>query len=177
MLVRLEDIPPEGLEVAFTDASLKPGDLGEQAVEVLEAPRAELRLVRQDDRVRARGTYRSKLTLICSRCLVGAPFDLAGDVDWQFLPEAEAGKSAAGAGEEVHLQGDELEAVFYRGREIDLGRALKDELALALPMAPLCRPDCAGLCPECGKPKGEDGCGCVRVETDPRWAALAKLKQ
>ena len=180
MRVRLEDIPPEGLEVAFEDTRLKPGDLGEQVVEVLEAPRAELRLLRQGDRVRAQGSYRARLTLVCSRCLVGAPFDLTGEIDWQFLPEAQAAKPGGGkrsGAEEVHLQENELEAVFYQKGELDLGKVLKDELALELPMAPLCRPDCAGLCPECGKPKAEGGCDCLRRETDPRWAALAKLKE
>ena len=147
---------------------------------MLKAPSAQLRLLRQGDRVRARGTYRAGVMLACSRCLEPASFELEGELDWQFLPETEAGETGAGArgmAEELHLNEEELEAVFYREGKIDLGSALRDELALGLPMAPLCRPDCAGLCPDCGRPKGDAGCDCSREEMDPRWAALAKLKQ
>jgi uncharacterized protein len=46
---------------------------------------------------------------------------------------------------------------------------------LELPMAPLCRDDCAGLCPQCGANRNEGDCGCV-APRDPRWANLDVLR-
>jgi uncharacterized protein len=61
--------------------------------------------------------------------------------------------------------------------EIDLAALLADELALAEPMHPLCRPDCPGLCPGCGGRLEEGGHeGHVVAEVDPRLAALADWK-
>jgi uncharacterized protein len=80
------------------------------------------------------------------------------------------------AAEEVHLGGDEMDLVFFTGDELDLAQALRDEIGLNLPMAPLCRADCAGLCPVCGRDLNQGRCDCRRDQTDPRWAKLARLE-
>jgi uncharacterized protein len=59
--------------------------------------------------------------------------------------------------------------------EIDLGPLVRDAVVLELPMAPLCREDCAGLCPQCGANRNEGDCGCV-APRDPRWANLDVLR-
>jgi uncharacterized protein len=58
---------------------------------------------------------------------------------------------------------------------IDLGPLVRDAIVLDLPMAPLCREDCLGLCPQCGADRNEGECACV-VPTDPRWANLDVLR-
>ena len=58
---------------------------------------------------------------------------------------------------------------------IDLGPLARDAVVLELPMAPLCREDCAGLCPQCGANRNEGDCGCV-APRDPRWANLDVLR-
>jgi uncharacterized protein len=55
---------------------------------------------------------------------------------------------------------------------LDLAPLLREEAILAVPMGVLCRPDCAGLCPECGQNLNEGLCGCKDDEIDPRLAAL-----
>jgi len=68
--------------------------------------------------------------------------------------------------DERHLDGDLL----------DLEPALRDAVVLALPMSPLCREDCPGLCAECGAPLADAGPGHQHDEAvDPRWAALKQL--
>jgi uncharacterized protein len=59
--------------------------------------------------------------------------------------------------------------------DIDLGLLVRDAVVLELPMAPLCREDCAGLCPHCGANRNEGDCGCVAPH-DPRWANLDVLR-
>jgi uncharacterized protein len=74
--------------------------------------------------------------------------------------------------------GHEAEDDAYRvgGTEIDLEPMLRDALTLALPLNPVCREDCAGLCAHCGKDLNEGACDCVEDTTDPRWEALASLR-
>lgn len=61
------------------------------------------------------------------------------------------------------------------GDEIDLAPLAHDAILLDLPLAPLCRADCAGLCPTCGADRNEEACDC-RAERDPRWAMLDGLR-
>jgi uncharacterized protein len=58
---------------------------------------------------------------------------------------------------------------------IDLGPLVRDAIVLDLPGAPLCREDCAGLCPQCGADRNEGPCSCV-APRDPRWANLDVLR-
>ena len=53
---------------------------------------------------------------------------------------------------------------------------LLEQLQLNIPMKPLCRPDCAGLCPLCGADLNLGACDCSEPVGDPRWAALAALR-
>lgn len=64
-----------------------------------------------------------------------------------------------------------------RSRTIDLSAAIREELILAVPDYVLCREDCAGLCPHCGKDLNEGPHECQSAPTDPRWAELEALKR
>jgi uncharacterized protein len=61
--------------------------------------------------------------------------------------------------------------------EIDLGQLMKEQFYLALPMKPLCRDECRGLCALCGANLNRGTCGCVAAWEDPRFAALRALKK
>jgi uncharacterized protein len=67
------------------------------------------------------------------------------------------------------------EAYPLTGDELDLAPLARDAVLLGLPLAPLCREDCAGLCPTCGANRNTEPCGCGPV-TDLRWAALDVLR-
>ena len=58
---------------------------------------------------------------------------------------------------------------------LDLDELVADDIWMELPSKCLCKPDCQGLCPKCGKNLNEGPCGCSGKETDPRLAALAAL--
>ncbi|KPV54209.1 hypothetical protein SE17_05135 [Kouleothrix aurantiaca] len=58
---------------------------------------------------------------------------------------------------------------------LDLGEALREYALLEMPMQPLCRPDCKGLCPTCGADRNQGECGCVTDEDDDRFAVLKSL--
>ena len=62
------------------------------------------------------------------------------------------------------------------GDQIDLAVAVRETILLDLPDAPVCRPDCAGLCPVCGSDRNRESCSCESPATDSRWAALDALR-
>ncbi|HYF28462.1 MAG TPA: DUF177 domain-containing protein [Baekduia sp.] len=73
-------------------------------------------------------------------------------------------------------QGEELESPYVEGDLLDLQSWARDAFALAMPAQVLCRPDCAGLCPQCGADLNEDPGHHHEPAPDPRWAALRELK-
>lgn len=70
----------------------------------------------------------------------------------------------------------EGETYALRHDHIDLEPLAREALLVELPLAPLCRPDCRGLCPTCGADRNAGPCGCAEVEGDPRWQVLDALK-
>jgi uncharacterized protein len=70
---------------------------------------------------------------------------------------------------------DELLVAFYRDDQLDLSHMAWEQIVLALPMKPLCKIDCEGLCPDCGVNRNAASCSCVQDDTDPRWQALNDL--
>jgi len=72
---------------------------------------------------------------------------------------------------------EDLDTSVYRDDQIDLNEVLREQFYLALPMKPLCREDCAGLCPQCGTNRNTGTCSCATEDVDPRLAPLRGLKQ
>lgn len=62
------------------------------------------------------------------------------------------------------------------GEQLDLLEMARENVLLAVPLAPLCRTDCPGLCPQCGSDLQSAPCSCSRQVRDERWAALDALK-
>jgi len=166
--IRVEDIPDEGLWAEFT-CRPRPEELGVQVSDGGEVV-ARLRVTKRGEMVIARGRVEARVVVSCSRCLKPVEMALGEDVEFIFEPPP------TDAPEELELSGQELMVDFYQGEEIDLGQAVVAEVGLWLPMAPVCAPDCPGLCPVCGRPLAEGDCGCRKKEIDPRWAKLAQLK-
>ena len=71
---------------------------------------------------------------------------------------------------------DEVELGWYRGAEIQLDSVCLEMISLALPVKPLCRDDCAGLCPRCGTDRNEAPCGCSETAPNSPFAVLAALR-
>jgi uncharacterized protein len=118
----------------------------------------------------ARLVYEGQLE--CSRCLAAYPFqedDAFSLVLYPRKPEVE--------GEEVELGKDDLDALFYDDPVVSLTPIAEERVQMALPMKPLCRPDCKGLCAGCGKDLNQGPCGCSHEAVDPRWEALRALKE
>jgi uncharacterized protein len=126
------------------------------------------------DRFRLVGTVTTAFELGCSRCL--EPFTLPVDAafDLRYLPKGGALEPRDGD-DERETNEDDVSSSFYEGEEIDLAALLREQFYLALPMKPLCRPDCRGLCPQCGTNLNVDTCQCRPQWGDPRLAGLKAL--
>jgi uncharacterized protein len=74
-------------------------------------------------------------------------------------------------------RGDELRSDYVVDHSLLLGAWLRDTVGLEIPDQILCRPDCAGLCPVCGKDLNVEPHVHDETEPDPRWAALAQLRE
>lgn len=128
------------------------------------------------DRFRLVGTVTTTLELACSRCL--EPFTLPVDAafDLRYLPPGAGGAPASGDDEdESEGKDDDVATTFYRDEEIDLGALLREQFYLVLPMKPLCRETCKGLCPQCGVNLNADSCSCSPRWDDPRLSGLKAL--
>ena len=71
---------------------------------------------------------------------------------------------------------DEVELGWYRGTEIQLDSVCLEMISLALPVKPLCREECAGLCPRCGADRNDAPCNCTETAQNSPFAVLAALR-
>ena len=123
------------------------------------------------DQFRLVGRVQTTLELPCSRCLEPFTWSVDAAFDLRYQPHS----TNAGEGE-TEVEEDDLTTAFYEHDAIDLGHLMREQMYLALPMKPLCRDDCRGLCPTCGANLNLGTCGCKNDWEDPRLAVLKKLK-
>jgi uncharacterized protein len=142
-----------------------PAALGLDVIGVPEgAPlELELRLESVTEGVLVTGTVAAPLTGQCARCLDPVHDDLLVDVQ-ELFAYADSATDATTEQDEVYR---------IEGELLDVEPVVRDAVVLALPWTPLCRPDCAGLCPECGLRLDDLPAGHSHETIDPRWAALA----
>ncbi len=110
-------------------------------------------------------------TLACDRCLAEKHQNTRASLD--LMIESAKGHSPEA---EVELQEDDFGILHLEGDVLDTEPLVQEQLLLNIPMKPLCRPDCKGLCPRCGADLNTASCVCSSKDVDPRWAALAALR-
>jgi uncharacterized protein len=116
------------------------------------------------------GGVKAALDLSCGRCLEDYRFPVDASFDVLYLPHADN----AGEGE-VEVEDDDLTTAYYRDDQIDLAQLVREQFYLAIPMKPLCRDACKGLCPQCGTNLNAGSCDCRPEWTDPRLGTLKSL--
>jgi uncharacterized protein len=97
---------------------------------------------------------------------------LAGEFDLIFRP-ATADTEAP----ERSITAPESEIGYYQEDGLLLEDVLREQVLLSLPVKTLCTPECKGLCPRCGENRNHRPCGCDAGPHDPRWEALAGLRE
>jgi uncharacterized protein len=144
-----------------------PADLGLALIGVPEGADLDLRLRLESvsEGVLVTGTVSASTRGECGRCLRPISDTVEVSIQELFAYEHSTTDETTDEDEVGRLQGD----------LIDLEPVLRDAVVLALPSHPLCRPDCPGLCPECGVSYDELPADHSHQRLDPRWAALSKL--
>jgi uncharacterized protein len=145
-------------------APADPARLGLDSIAVPAGEPVELdvRLESVTEGVYLSGTVRAALTGECSRCLDTLTDEVSVELSELFAyPDSVTDETT---------EADELPRVV--DDLIDVEQTVRDAVVLTLPLAPLCRPDCPGLCPDCGDKWADLGPDHGHETLDPRWAAL-----
>jgi len=126
-------------------------------------------LLRTKDGVLVRARLRSHRRERCARCLRELDLELGLNIEEEFYPliDVETG---------THVEPADAPGAFRIDEHhiLDLNDAVRQYATMTMPMQPLCRADCRGLCPRCGQDWNEGPCAC-QPEPDERWAALGQL--
>ncbi len=145
------------------EIELDPFDLGGRRYSpVPDRPEGEIAITRTSSGQLFELDVDVKLVGPCVRCLTDTELDV--HVDGREYQATNPGES------------DELRTPYLDDDRLDLSAWTRDAVALELPEKILCREDCAGLCPVCGRDLNREPHEHVETESDPRWAALAELR-
>ncbi len=104
----------------------------------------------------------------CSRCLNEAELSVGMKLEEEYLPEFDVV-----TGKRLHEPAESNENFFVNHNNIlDLTEAVQQYADINIPMKVVCKPDCAGICIECGVNLNNSQCECDTTVLDPRWGAL-----
>ena len=175
LLIDIPRVPPEGLDLdealdpaavhldGDAEVSLRPGARLRAHVEVVDATTLHVR-----------GRLDGTVEVDCARCLERCGATLGQELDLFYLPRtAERPEEQE---EEVELSDRDVVVGYYENDHLDLGEVVREQILLGLPLKPLCREDCRGLCPGCGKNRNAGPCGCT-PEEEPGDSRLEPLRR
>jgi len=128
-------------------------------------------VTKDSQKVRLVGRLATTLELVCGRCLESFTIPVHTELDLLFLPASDPVQES-----DVEVEDADVGVSYYKDDQIDLGEMMREQFYLALPMKPLCREDCAGLCPICGINRNHEQCRCQPTWVAPRLEPLRRLR-
>jgi uncharacterized protein len=129
-----------------------------------------VKLIRTNRGMLVKGKVQTKVPAECSRCLKVFDQPLTIELEEEFFPTIDVNSGSA-----LERPDDPSSLFIDEHHILDLREAIRQNALLAIPMKPLCKEDCAGLCSQCGKDLNTKQCKCHKQEIDPRWAKLVNL--
>jgi uncharacterized protein len=129
----------------------------------------EVEVNKSDEDFYCRGTVECLATIECVRCLDPYNTQLSQEIDFFAVAETS---------ERVTRPDDAEDYVVFQGQVMaaNIDDIVRQAIILALPVAPLCKEDCAGLCVVCGVNLNHTTCTCEKEATDPRWEGLKRIE-
>lgn len=179
MRIHTDQLKSGSLSVAFEEPAERFPSLRELArsgeCEFTIPIRARLRATRIRELVEIEGVVQTAMRLTCGRCL--APFIHPMEVEFALTYTG----GRPGAAEGVKAEAREPDAgeaglICFQGEEIDLTEGIQEQVILSLPLRPLCRETCKGLCARCGADLNQERCRCPALPTEGPFAALGRIK-
>jgi uncharacterized protein len=167
--IDLQSLPPgaSALETAVPAADL---DLAHEQFEFTDPIRVELDIAKGEKEIVFDCTVLAPAQVACSRCL--NEFEDTVEVPFRLICHRVDADSPMLGGEEE----EGIRFIPYSATSVPLAGEVRTMLILALPINPVCREDCRGLCPQCGSDLNAGPCGCAGSVADPRWRALEQLR-
>jgi len=170
MQLFLDDILPEGIDV---EVRLDQEDSAVRELDIKGPVTGSFHIRKIGFQLLVRGHVAGEVRLRCARCLEDFYLEVREEVDIELRPVLDLEQSV----QEMELGTDDLDVEFFRGNTLDLDCFTAEQVTLALPMKPLCREACGGICPKCGADRSQGSCGCLPEEHDSRWSGLLRLKE
>ena len=127
-----------------------------------------LHLLRTPNGILATGDLETAVNEECARCLERYDQPLTLEIEDEFFPRLDPD-----TGLPLGVPDGQFEIDDHH--MLDLSEAVRQSVLINRPIKPLCRPDCQGLCPECGANRNTNPCVCSAGPTDPRWAKLKAM--
>ena len=175
MFLELSEIPDEGLDIERElDRLDPPGVTSDEAGGAsLARPARLVARARSGERgVELSGRVKAELRLECSRCL--DMYDAAVDSEFFLIL---VGKPAGVGQDDLQLEPADTTLFHVEGGRADLRALVREQIYLCLPLKPICREDCAGLCATCGVNRNRIECRCPAEQLDSRLAPLLDWKR
>jgi len=163
-----EEFPPDAIDLGEDARQLTLLKTSGRA-QLVEEHHGKRNVIRD---IRLNGELATQLELPCARCLEPVVQDVTRKFDLLYRP---LGTDAGN--EELSVTAAEAEVGYYQGEGLLLEDAIREQVLLSVPLKVVCREDCKGLCPSCGKNRNTDPCSCVQPFADPRWSALKEIRE
>ncbi|MBW3565781.1 MAG: DUF177 domain-containing protein [Acidobacteria bacterium] len=173
--INFEEIAEKGPQRYHETITIPPDRLDADEVEGPVEVVAELEGKRSDypDEFLVSGVLEIKGELVCARCLDPIPLKGKSEFEVRYAPRPEA----EGHHDEVEIAQGDLDVEYYAEPRIEIEDLVAEQIGLALPMKPLCREECRGLCGSCGASLNDEECACESETMDARWEALRKIRE
>jgi uncharacterized protein len=171
VVLRLELARAETEPLAFRERLALPAEALEDVVAGVDGVELSGVIEKSGRGFLLEGEVSGSVRLTCSRCLKEFAFSFAEPVSVQLVPA-----SLAPRDEETQLGKDDLDVRFFEEPVVDLPDLAAEQVQLAVPVKPLCRETCQGLCPRCGADWNQGQCACPRT-TDARLLPLLEWRK
>jgi len=132
-----------------TTVEFAPVDVSGVTYAIREPATLSATLTNGGDGLLLHGSIHAVFDVACSRCLTPFRFEIATDVDTLFVDES------------AEIGDDEQDVFALAGDEIDLAPIIESALRVEMPLAPVCKADCCGICPDCGSDMNAESCECA----------------
>ena len=135
-----------------------------------------LRASRIQNIIRVTGRLNTNVKLSCSRCLESFEQGLEIELELTFAQEM-PDSSRAPLPKDYELDAYQAGLIYFDGDQLDLHEPISEQVIMALPYKPLCRPACLGLCSQCGSNLNRNKCSCDTSSSNSPFAVLKQLKK
>lgn len=162
-------------EIAKTPGMQAVHDVDEQcpnesALDCVSAVKGQIRISNTGSLLLVKGEVKAEVRLECSRCTTDFVLPVEADVEEEFRLE-----KVGDAIQVLPIDEEETTPDLMSGSLLDVQELIRQNLLPVLPIQPLCKPDCKGLCPTCGENLNVGKCQCPPAESESPFGVLADL--